>query len=194
MPMTHEDAARALGMRVREIVAVDPRDDERGGYPVTLHDGTTALVTDELVAEVHVSGVAPLSEPARGLSTVEVHQWAKPSGQDTGPGAVLAALVRLAAETRGNSLELSTADQDDPGTEGQGTAADEGEGADAIEGQAAEQVPDGSAEQVLAWVGDDHDRARHALAVEGDRDGDPRAGLSTKLVALLDGTGGGAQQ
>jgi hypothetical protein len=45
-------------------------------------------------------------------------------------------------------------------------------------------VPDGTAEAVLAWVGEDVDRARRALAAEGDRD-KPRAGVTAKLTVLI---------
>jgi len=49
----------------------------------------------------------------------------------------------------------------------------------------AGEVPTGSADDVLAWVGDDVERARQALAVEGGRE-KPRQGLTTKLLALVE--------
>jgi hypothetical protein len=47
-----------------------------------------------------------------------------------------------------------------------------------------DEVPDGTAEVVLAWVGDDVDRARQALAAEGER-AKPRAGVTAKLTELI---------
>ena len=48
----------------------------------------------------------------------------------------------------------------------------------------ADSVPDGTAEEVLAWVGDDSDRARAALAAEDKRD-KPRATLVAKLEKVV---------
>jgi hypothetical protein len=44
-------------------------------------------------------------------------------------------------------------------------------------------VPDGTVDEVLAWVGDDPDRAGRALAVEQDRDR-PRSTLVDALTKL----------
>lgn len=46
-----------------------------------------------------------------------------------------------------------------------------------------DEVPDGTVETVLAWVGDDGDRARRALVAEGGRE-KPRTGLTAKLTEL----------
>ncbi|MDF2968369.1 MAG: hypothetical protein K0Q93_2147 [Nocardioidaceae bacterium] len=51
---------------------------------------------------------------------------------------------------------------------------------------AADIVPVGTVEVVLAWVGEDQDRARRALAAENERD-KPRAGVTAVLQLLVDG-------
>lgn len=50
----------------------------------------------------------------------------------------------------------------------------------AVKPQPAPMVPDGTAAEVLAWIGDDPDRARQALAAERQRE-KPRKSLLTKL-------------
>jgi len=47
-------------------------------------------------------------------------------------------------------------------------------------------VPDGSAKQVLAWVGDDRERAALALAVEREKEADARSTLVAQLEKLVD--------
>jgi hypothetical protein len=49
------------------------------------------------------------------------------------------------------------------------------------------EVPDGPATAVLAWVDGDPDRARLALAAEGERAQGPRAGLTRDLNAVIAG-------
>lgn len=49
---------------------------------------------------------------------------------------------------------------------------------------ADDEVPDGTAEAMLAWVGDDAERAQRALAAEDKRD-HPRSTLVAKLRALV---------
>lgn len=62
-------------------------------------------------------------------------------------------------------------------------AAADGKGADGAETPAIE-VPAGTTKEVLAWVGDDQDKARAALAAEQASD-EPRTGLSRKLEELV---------
>lgn len=46
----------------------------------------------------------------------------------------------------------------------------------------------GTIDAVLAWVGDDQERAAEALAAEQDRpEGDQRSSLVDKLTAVIDG-------
>ena len=47
------------------------------------------------------------------------------------------------------------------------------------------EVPDGSVDEVLAWVGDDRDRAAQALEVEQAKDEDARKTLLEPLEDLL---------
>lgn len=49
-----------------------------------------------------------------------------------------------------------------------------------------EEVPDGTADDVLAWVGDDPERASWALEVEHTRD-KPRSTLTAQLEKLAEG-------
>lgn len=79
--------------------------------------------------------------------------------------------VRLTSENN-VTFEVSPWDGDMPGSvEADGLDGDEGdvEGVDdGLEGGkgGGEQVPDGNADVVLAWVGDDKDRAAQALVAE----------------------------
>ena len=47
-----------------------------------------------------------------------------------------------------------------------------------------DEVPDGNVDEILAWVGDDHGRARAALADEQAKD-KPRKGVTDPLEQLL---------
>lgn len=48
-----------------------------------------------------------------------------------------------------------------------------------------DEVPDGNVDEILGWVGDDHDRARAALAAEQVKD-KPRKGVTGRCEQLLE--------
>lgn len=72
----------------------------------------------------------------------------------------------------------------DEGAGSDGEATSEGQGADV--GDDAELPVDGTAADILAWVGDDPDRAAEALDVEEARD-KPRSTLVKQLAKLAEG-------
>jgi hypothetical protein len=55
---------------------------------------------------------------------------------------------------------------------------------DAAPVEPAEHPVQGSAAQVEAWVGDDPERARRALAAEAEREGGPRSTLVARLERI----------
>jgi hypothetical protein len=170
-----------------EVVDVDEQHDPvLGGYRVELHDGTRAVVHDDGTVTLHVNGLGDrLSPAARALS---------PGVRFADLSTTFADLVDQVADATATFVELLR-EVGDPGSEDQGDGEPPVEPVvEPVEPPAPvdpAEVPTGSAEAVLAWVGDDQDRALAALAAEGERDKGPRAGLSRDLAAILTPAGGG---
>jgi hypothetical protein len=150
MSMTRQEAAQALGMKVREVTAVDSVDN--GGHIVTTHDGQRTLITasGERVAagDLLVAGKTTTPQP----------------DDDGDPAGKPARTPRRPSR----------------GGKGKTDPPPAPDGADG-------QMPDGPADAIMAWVGDDQERAAAALAAHRDaagRDGDEWAGFDTALQEL----------
>lgn len=119
------------------------------------------------------------------------------------PEAFLVASGLTKKEARRAVALLTDADEppnDSPSGDTESTAADEhpaddvagdatGDGSDPIPnaddaGAAAVDVPDGTIDDVLAWVGDDAERARQAIAAENAEGGKARKTLVEQLAAI----------
>lgn len=162
MPLTREQAARALGMKTREIREITRAD---GGYEVTTHDGQRTLVGRDGAllpaggpvagtAEEQAAGSARREPPAKSALKPEWVEHAVASGMDRASAAAMSK-AELVAKTGG---------------------ASEPE-------QEPSPVPDGTPEEVLAWVDGDKERAAAAHDVEMDRE-QPRAELAAALEEL----------
>jgi hypothetical protein len=202
-PFTRERAAEALGMLPAEVVNVDEQHDPHlGGYRVELHDGTRAVVHDNGLITVHTTDLADRWSPATHALNpcVRLADLSAVFGEFSARAADAAEAFEQLRE------QLAVAEdqvEPDPGT-GEPVVSPPFEPVEPpvepveppVEPSPVDpaEVPAGSAEAVLAWVGDDQDRARAALAAEGERDKGPRAGLSRELAAILTPAPGGGDE
>jgi hypothetical protein len=155
------EAARVLGMKPEEIVAVD-------GPVVVLHDGTRFEV--DIEAGTYAPVEAPLDVDAddapRGAEhpaeTAGTTQSALQKATDGDRGAAEDALTHpFAPPAEGEPPTVS-----DPTTP---TRVQAPEGTTPVEVSSDDVVPTGTPREVLAWVGADQDRARRAAEVERAR-------------------------
>lgn len=180
------EVAQALGMKEREIVHVtrpmrDPRlgRDGRPGVLVKLHDDSVVFLADDgrVVHPVdfqhYVLVDAELDEDQDDDVEPDVEDQAQVDGGENAGDSTPAEQVVSPVVVEQHEGQAVTAAAVDAGE-------NEGQGAE------LEPVPDGSAEVVLAWVGQDADRARRALQAEGGRE-KPRVGVTNKLRELLSG-------
>lgn len=199
MSWSFAQAAAVMGMPEHEILAVAEVGDV---HVVTTHDGQHTVVTADGKARALQAGateeelaalgldedaVAELQSAAEGADPLTADpQAAQRAGLD--PNAhEIAQGARAALESPGATPPAEPVQVANPGAGGLGGGEENGgpapqdDGAQADgNGEHGDEVPDGSAETVLAWVGDDEDRARRALEVEQDRE-KPRSGLVATL-------------
>lgn len=150
MTWSIEDAARAMGMASHEVLAVA----EVGDYHVvTTHDGQHTAVTEE--GEV----LLLTKEQAAGLGIGE--QAETDESVEDPDVAEIAELARQEQENQGQP-PAPVVPVPDPGDE------------------QPDAVPDVSKDELLAWVGEDTERAARALAVEQERD-KPRSTVVAEL-------------
>ncbi|MEV0805738.1 hypothetical protein [Micromonospora sp. NPDC050200] len=81
MSLTRDEAAQALGMKRREILAVDRVD---GGYAITTHDGQRTLVNQRGT----IVATGDILDPAGAPPAPQTPPPADPDGSDTPPAAV----------------------------------------------------------------------------------------------------------
>jgi glycerophosphoryl diester phosphodiesterase len=201
--LSTKDAAARLGMAVHEVVAVVPTED---GDVVVTHDGTKTLITadGELFFEPPPTAVEQGKASALKLSddgevTLSTHDAAKLLGMaeheivgvhaseaghivvtHDGTPTLVAEDGKLVFGATAIAARLGALEE--PAADDQATPLGEGDQTPAMP-PAGDVVPDGTIEVVLAWVGEDKDRATQALDAERVRPA-PRSGLLTKLEAL----------
>ncbi len=152
MTWSHDEAAKKMGMAPHEILAVAEVGDV---HVVTTHDGQHTVVTDD--GEVQLLTAAQ-ADAAFGYA----------DGADEGD--------------EGGGEPPTEGEGDDggePPTEGEGDDGGEPP-AGGEDGTPVDELPDGDAKQILAWVGEDADRAAQALEHEAAKE-KPR---STLIAAL----------
>lgn len=167
------EAARLLGMKTTEIVAVDAYGADT---VVRLHDGSAARVPEHAAtaAEVDWTFAPPITaadpaaaglrselEEIRRTAFVPPAEWRAQLREASADGADVDELIALIASW---------------GPAGTSDAPAE----DYADEESADPVPDGSADAVLAWVGGDPVRASRAREAEQGRDR-PRSTLLAQL-------------
>lgn len=200
--MLAQEAAALLGMAVHEVVAVV---DTADGPVIVTHDGTKTLVRADGSLEFTAPPTtleaqrASLPLDAEGEATLSVTGAAKRLGM-----AVHEVVGVYAAEgghvvvthdghptliTDGGELVFGAEairarlQLDEPADEEDDAEADDGKTGGQTQTPDGDAVPEGTIEVVLAWVGDDKEKAAKALEVERGRPS-PRSGLLAKLEPL----------
>ncbi|SEB43515.1 hypothetical protein SAMN04489727_1720 [Amycolatopsis tolypomycina] len=178
MSWSIDEAAQVMGMAPHEVLAVA----EVGDYHVvTTHDGQHTLVTEEgeaklLTAEdaakLGVDEGGELEELADAAEDADPAKTAE--GSDLDPNA--AEIAERARQALENGGQGPTPSAPVPNPEAGGLPPNENS-SDGDE----DPVPDANKDDLLAWVGDDSDRAARALEAEKERSGGPR---STVVAAL----------
>lgn len=167
---TREEAARELGMRLREVISVTGRatDDV-----VTTHDGVRTVMGDDGSLTFYPAGkTAPLPY-SRGPRPAEAPEDPLPPAA----APVTEAMALPPAGTQPPSVD-NPAPADDKTTE------DLPPGGDDTNLAAGDEVPAGPTDLVLDWVGDDRARAQRALDAEKAA-ASPRKGVTVALEKLL---------
>ena len=204
--LSTQDAAALLGMAVKEITAVVETSE---GPVVVTHDGTKTLIRPdgELVFTLPAKNGRPagagsleLSEESAGeatLTAAEAAAWlgmaerevigvhAAPGGNivvtHDGTSTLIFDDGELVFGAEAIRAGLGSEQED---AEGEAEAEDDGKGGTgAGGGDTGDKVPEGSIEVVLAWVGEDKERAAAALEAERAQ-AKPRSGLLAKLEPL----------
>jgi hypothetical protein len=176
MSWTIDQAAEVMGMAPHEVLAVAEVGDV---HVVTTHDGQHTLITADgeakLLTEADAArlGVGEGGELEQLADAAEDADPAKTAeGDDVDPNAVeIAERARQALENGGQG-PVPHAPVANP--EAGGLPPNENS-------DDTDPVPDANKDDLLAWVGDDKDRATRALEAEKDRTGGPR---STVVAAL----------
>lgn len=165
--------AKVLGMKTREIVAtVELPDVDPAAVVVQTHDGQLYRVDEDGQVE---PWTGPLPEDCHVYSASgDVAVALDPA---TTPATIMPPIVPDPA-AQGDDDDLRDVDPDQAAD-----AIDLSESDDADDDGDDERVPVGNAEVVLAWVGDNPDRATAALAAE-QAAVKPRATLSAQLEKL----------
>lgn len=158
---TREEAARELGMRLREVISVTGRatDDV-----VTTHDGVRTVMGDDGSLTFYPAGKTTPLPYSRGPRPAEAPEDPLPPAA---PPPAAAAQDNLAA-----------GDDTTPRLPAGFQASTTPEGGD------GDEVPAGPTDLVLDWVGEDKARAQRALDVE-KASASPRKGVTVALEKLL---------
>lgn len=133
----------------------------RDGHAATKHPGAI-----EHLLRLHHMGVAPVGEAVadtsqeNGSAAVDSTATVKPSGADTGPDETPEVEAAIEVEAESGAQDGAPATPAEPG-----------------------EVPTGGAKEILAWVGDDPQKARQALNAEQGRE-KPRSTLVATLTKL----------
>lgn len=177
MSWSIDEAAQVMGMAPHEVLAVAEVGD---CHVVTTHDGQHTLVTEEGEAKLLTAedaaklGVGEGGELEQLAEAAEDADPAKTAeGSDLDPNAAEIAKRAEAAQENGGQSPTPAAPVPNPEAGGLPPNENSGDGED--------PVPDANKDDLLAWVGDDQDRAVRALAAEQERSGGPR---STVVAAL----------
>jgi hypothetical protein len=138
--LSHEEAARALGMKTREVVEVVEVGPD---WVATLHDGTRMRLGGEVVRDA--AGLV--------LKLGEVGELTTEDDDDTG-------VLTLVGERGPERVDFPTSVEVHSGETVLGQAR-----ADALA-----EVPEGTVDEVLAWVDGDPERAMLASIAEQERE------------------------
>lgn len=177
MSWSIDEAAQVMGMAPHEVLAVA----EVGDYHVvTTHDGQHTLITKDGQAKLLTAddaaalGVGEGGELEQLADAAEDADPAKTAeGDQVDPNA--AEIAERARQALENGGQGPTPEAPVPNPEAGGLQPNENSGDGDVE-----PVPDANKDDLLAWVGDDKDRAARALEAEHERE-TPR---STVVAAL----------